>query len=386
MRILVYEWNSFLQDDIHSVMHEMGIKTDSITWSFKDKNVDEDFEIWIEKHIELKNYDALFSINYYPLLSQIAQRNSIKYISWCYDNPLNVIDIERTLANPVNYVFFFDRVQAQRYKNKGFDTVYYIPLAVNIQRMNKIKLSSTEMGKYTADISLVGSLYESRLQDIKNIVDEYTKGYIDAGISAQQDLYGCYLFDYMITEELICNINNNIRKSNPDTSFVLKREALIFAMASEVTRRERLILLSLLGRRFDTRLFSYHNSSVLKGVKCFPAIDYKNEMPKVFAASRINLNPSLKCIQSGIPLRALDIMSVGGFLLSNYQPELMEYFTEGEDFAAYGSMEEAVDKADFYLKNDSLREAVAMNGKKKITEEFSMRNRLVEILNTAKVL
>ena len=91
-----------------------------------------------------------------------------------------------------------------------------------------------------------------------------------------------------------------------------------------VRTRDWIVLLSLIGARFDTRLYSYQNSEVIKNVKKYPAVNYWTEMPKVFACSRINLNPSLRTIQTGIPLRAFDIMGAGGFLLSNSQGNCMK--------------------------------------------------------------
>ena len=38
----------------------------------------------------------------------------------------------------------------------------------------------------------------------------------------------------------------------------------------------------------------------------------------MFANSKVNLNITLRNIKTGIPLRALDIMGAGGFLLTNY--------------------------------------------------------------------
>lgn len=52
-------------------------------------------------------------------------------------------------------------------------------------------------------------------------------------------------------------------------------------------------------------------------------LDYYNNMPVVFCNSKINLNISLRTIRNGIPLRAMDIMGAGGFLISNYQKNWM---------------------------------------------------------------
>ena len=58
--------------------------------------------------ISADKYDFCFSINYFPEISMLCNANNIKYISWGYDCPFNVRDIEKTLGNPCNYVFCFD--------------------------------------------------------------------------------------------------------------------------------------------------------------------------------------------------------------------------------------------------------------------------------------
>lgn len=95
---------------------------------------------------------------------------------------------------------------------------------------------------------------------------------------------------------------------------------------------------------------------MLRGGECRGPVNYYDEMSYVFAVSDINLNISVKGIQSGIPQRALDVMVSGGFLLSNYLQELIELFSYEEDMIAYESMEDAVEKCEFYLKKRSFEE------------------------------
>lgn len=164
---------------------------------------------------------------------------------------------------------------------------------------------------------------------------------------------------------MLDDINRQYKTQKADTTFRLSKEALNWAMASEVTRRERILLLSLCGKRFDTKLYSYQDSEFIQGVKKCGAVDYVSEMPKVFACSKINLNPSLRIIQSGIPLRAFDIMGAGGFLLSNFQPELLDFYENEKEMIFYESLEDAVEKSDFYIKNEGLREKIAQSGREK---------------------
>ena len=383
MKLLIYEWSAFLERDIFEMCRDAGLGYESFSWRFTDKNKDDAFENWFYQTIDSSRFTALISINYWPMLSEVCQSRGLKYIAWCYDNPLNVVRVEETLVNPVNYVFFFDRVQYQRYKNAGFDTVYHLPLGVNKKRMKRMTISAAESAKYTAEVALVGKLYESQLPEIMAPMNDYTKGFLDALIRMQSSIYGSYLLDDCISDELISDITRQYLEKEPNTQVRMSREALSYAMASEVTRRDRIILLSLCGARFDTRLYSYQNSEVIKNVKKYPAVNYWTEMPKIFACSKINLNPSLRIIQTGIPLRAFDIMGAGGFLLSNSQEELLELFEDGKEMAAYEGIEDAVDKAAFYLQHEDIRRKIAENGRRKTFEEYSLQNRMEKIFARA---
>lgn len=385
MKLLIYEWSAFLEHDIFEICQEEGLDYESFSWKFTDKNTDNAFEKWFHKAIDSNRFTALLSINYWPMLSRVCQSRGLKYIAWCYDNPLNVMRVEETLANPVNHVFFFDRVQYLRYKNAGFDTVFHLPLGVNQKRMERMTISAAESAQYTAEVALVGKLYESQLPEIMAPLNDYTRGFLDALIKTQMKICGSYLLDECISDELIREINRQYLEKEPDTQVRMSREALSYAMASEVTRRDRIVLLSLMGVRFDTRLYSYQNSEVIKNVKKYPPVNYRTEMPKIFACSKINLNPSLRIIQTGIPLRAFDIMGAGGFLLSNRQEELLELFEDGREMATYEGLEDAVDKAAFYLQHEELRKKIAENGRKKTLEEYSLLNRMKKIFAIAEL-
>ena len=383
MKLLIYQWNSYLQYDICEICKERNISFEVFKWNFQSKNCDEAFEDWFTATIDRSEYDAVLSVNYYPVISAACMKKNMKYIAWCYDNPLNVEHIEETLNNPVNYVFLFDKIQFWHYAQKGFETVYHLPLGINRSRLLNFNASKNDYQKYGAEVSFVGNLYESKVHELLAPMNEYTKGYLKALMHLQSQIYGYYLFDELVSEELIEDINSQYVALNPDTKFKLSKAALTFAMASEVTRNERLILLNLCGRRFDTKFYSYDKSNLIKDVINCGSVDYVTEMPKVFACSKINLNPSLRMIQTGIPLRAFDIMGSGGFLLSNYQEELTQYFVNEEDMVIYESVEDALDKIQFYLSHEELRTKIAENGRRKTLEEHSLQECFEKIVNVA---
>lgn len=382
MKLLIYEWTSYFQQDLYEICNEMGISYEIFSWKFADKNEDEAFEVWFSLNIEPQNFDALFSVNYYPLLSKMCMVKNIPYIAWCYDNPLNVEKIEQTLGNACNHVFLYDRIQYQKYFDMGFDTVYHLPIGVNKTRFLSLTISAMDREQYGADVSFIGQLYNSRYYDILAPLSEYTKGYMEGLLNVQAPVYGFFMLESLVDDTLIESINAQYLEKNPDLKFRVNKEALLFAMASELTRRDRMILLNLLGKRFDTRFYSYEDHELLQNVKKCGPLDYRREMPKMFASSKINLNPSLRIIQSGIPQRAFDIMASGGFLLSNYQEELAEYYVNEEEMVMYDSYPDALDKATFYLQHEELRQKIAVKGREKTLENFTMQDCLKTIFLT----
>ena len=379
MKLLIYHWNSYLQYDIFEMCKEKNLNFRIFEWKFENKNCDEKFTKWFCDTIENGEYDALLSVNYYPVLSDACMKKHMKYIAWCYDNPLNVERIEDTLGNPVNHVFFFDKIQFWQYAKKGFQTVYHLPLGVNCTRLMNLKVSDAEYNKYAAEVSFVGNLYESLIHELMAPMDDYTRGYLKSLMDVQSQIYGHYILDEVISEEVIDNINGQYLRQNPNTKLRLSKPALTFAMSSEITRNERLILLNLCGKRFNTKFYSRDESTLIKNVIQCGQVDYVEEMPKVIACSKVNLNPSLRIIQTGIPLRAFDIMGVGGFLLSNYQEELLEHYENEVDMVIYESMEDAIEKIRFYLQHEELRSKIAANGRKKTLEEHSLQECMTKI-------
>lgn len=387
MKVLLYDWSpqrgNLYSRDIRDTFRDMGISFEPFQFDFENQKISELEMLFSE--VDTAIYDCCFSVNYFPELSNFCYRHNLKYISWGYDCPFNVRNIEETLGNSCNFIFCFDRMQARGYQRQGFDNVYHLPLGINVSRYKKINPSAEQRKKYAAQVSFIGSLYEGQYSALKEICDSYTKGYLEAVINSQQQLYGAYILNDVVSPALVQRMNDHFKELDSTTKFQLDKPGLVHILDQETSRRERLLLLNLLGKRFDTVMYSYQDYPMLQGVKCRGTVDYFDEMPYVFASSKINLNISVKGIQSGMPLRTLDVMASGGFLLSNYQQELVEYFSYGEDMVVYESMEDAIEKCYYYLENEELRRQIAENGRKRVLEEHNLVDKIKAMLEVAEI-
>lgn len=383
MKALILDFGAYTMLDVIDAFNSLNIHYKLYSYHFNNKNEDEFFEYKFSKYLSEDKYDFVFSVNFFPLIAKCCNRANIKYISWSYDNPLNVYNIEDTLGLETNYVFLFDMIQVQKYIRQGFKNVYHMLLSVNTKRLDKIIPTREEIKAYSCDFSFVGKLYESPLPMYLNLMDDFSKGYIDGIKKVQSSLYGAYIVDNALNDSFINHVNDYIKTKNPDTEFSIPKEALSYAIAAQVTREERLLLLSLLSNHFEGKLYTKEDASMLPNLKFMGSCGYLYQMPKVFKLSKINLNMSLKIIQSGISLRLLDIMGAGGFVLSNYQIELAEYFENEKEVVMYESIEDAYDKATFYLTHDDIRTTIAQNGYKKAKEQFSYEIMIKNMLKIA---
>ncbi len=379
MRILIFEWGTgtLTHRDMLDTFNEMNIEADVVSYQFRDCNKDDFFLKRFSRFLEDREYDFVYSTNYFPLVAVACNRKNIKYISWSYDAPLDVPNIEDTLGLPCNYVFLYDSVQAQEYMNKGFTNIYHLPLAVNTKRLKNIHLTASEKEYFSSDVSFVGNIYNSSLPEIESVLNEYYKGYIEAVKKAQSQIYGYYLIDDVITSELIEGMNAYIGKD------VLSKESLSYAIGAQITREDRLLGLKLLSNHFDVKLYSSCTNELLDKVRYMGTVRYMDEMPKVFKASKINLNMSLRCIKSGIPLRVLDVLGAGGFLITNYQPEIDQCFVNGEELVMYESIEDMYQKVDYYLKHEDERLEIAKRGCERVEKYFGYRDRVEKMLEAA---
>ncbi|MCR5595692.1 MAG: DUF3880 domain-containing protein [Lachnospiraceae bacterium] len=369
MKILYYYWGENSKEDCMECIRALGWNV--TVWSEKMNNYTTDDRFISRTAEKLKEgYDCIFSFDYFPLLSAIAQEHSLPYISWVYDSP-HLTLYSHTLSNPCNHVYIFDYALADRYRSEGFNTVDYMPLPCNINRLEKI--CKPHLNTPGHDITFVGSLYndENNLYDQITYLPEYMRGFLDAIIASQPNLYGLDLPSQLMTDDICSEMAKYVQADLGEGFRSARNEILRNMIRKKVTVNERHDLIKALGDRFNVDLYApvappRDIKVIFKGYA-----DYRAQMPIVFASSKINLNITLRSILSGIPLRVVDILGAGGFVLTNYQAELSEYFEYGKDIIWFDSPEDMIDKADYYLSHEDERIAIAANGHETAKREFA---------------
>lgn len=381
MRILYYTWNESTFRDCSECMQTLGWQVDVVSYQLKNYDREECFMEQMGALLRQYSYDCVFTFNYFPVVARIAQEAGVPYISWVYDSPHLTLD-SLTVSFDCNAIFVFDHYIYTKYHRRGIQTIHYMPLAYNSRRINSLLAEGGSV--YEHDVTFMGSLYEDDYNFLEQVqyLPEHMKGYIDGLAEAQQLLYGCDLMDDLFGADW-CERMAQYVKVDLGQDYRDGRDDIFRNMIRrKVTVAERRRLLTAVGERFPLDLYAPAEPSGIR-MRYLGYADYREEMPRIFHSSKINLNITLRSIIEGLPLRVIDIMGAGGFLLTNYQPEMGEYFVNGEDLVWFENQGDLLDKVRFYLTHDEEREAIARSGHEKAASYFTYENLLPEIMRQA---
>lgn len=389
MKILFYRYGSICEPDIIKTFQELGHTVYENDTEIYNKNpVLGKIIKEINNFIQLHPIDCIFSINFYPMLSEICQIYHIPYISWVVDAP--VLELyASSIKNSYNRTFIFDYTLYSEICNFNPENIFYLPLATNVSSKEKAitdAVLSSSAG-YSAKISFIGSLYTEKCPyDSIGSLSEYSRGYLESIMKAQENIYGYYFIEELLTDELTAEIKNSCSEfyTISETSFLTdKRLIAQYYIGGKITSMERIHTMELLSCHFPTTIYTGSDTSFLPDLMNRGTAKTKTEMPVIFHNSEINLNTTAKTIRSGIPLRLWDIMASGGFVLTNFQSELPEYFESGIHLDTYASMEELLEKCNYYLSHDKQRKEIATNALEEIKSKHTYDIRIENLLTTA---
>lgn len=387
MDCLIYRYQSIYEPAVIKALSSFGLNCIEECSGFKENNsvrVDA-----VSKHIisHIKDNNPLlfvFSINFFPDISELCERLNTLYVCWSVDCPVLELFSE-TIKNKHNRIFLFDRGQYLRFHKYNPDCIFHLPLATNFDSFQNTinSISKEDRINFSSDISFVGSLYTEKnpMKDVT--LSPKSQGFVDGLLASQLPLYGSFILEDALPNDIVDEIIN-FTVVDPISGFVEPVKKYMAAndyLGSQLTVNERQYLLSLLSENFDVSLYTLSDSSSLPLIHdCGPA-NSLTEMPKIFNLSKINLNFTMRPISTGLPLRIFDVLGCGGFLITNYQEELFDYFVPGEDLEIFTSADELIDKCKYYLSHEDERIRIAKSGYEKVKSHHTIDIRMAQLIS-----
>lgn len=385
MNILIYRYNSICEDAVIRGLKELGHTVYEVVLEVENKSPSgQEILDAVVMGMEKSNADIIFSINYYPALSEIARVYKLLYYSWIVDAP--VLELySKTIKNRCNRVFIFDSELYREISVYNPYNIFYLPLAADCDfYQNAIRNASlSDVEKYTHNISFVGLLYTEKCpyDKVKNLSPKIS-GYLHGIMKAQEKIYGYYFVEELLSDELVDEFVKNYDGyylAGEEDLLTKKRTLAQFYIGNKITAMERVDTFKYLSEKFEVDIYTASDTKEIPKLKNHGTIMTHTKMPIVFNKSTINLNPTSKPIRSGIPLRIFDLLACEGFVLCNYQSDLLNEFLPGEELDIYSSIEELEEKIRYYLSHTDVCREIAHNGYEKVSKRHTYPLRLEQM-------
>lgn len=217
-------------------------------------------------------------------------------------------------------------------------------------------------------------------------LSENTEGYLTGIMKAQEKIYGYYFVEELLNDRVVNEFKEHYSGFYTafDGDFLTDKRTLAqFYMGNKITAMERVDTFKQISEDFYVDIYTGSDTSDIPKLHNHGIIKTHTQMPIAFNKSIINLNPTSKPIRSGIPLRIFDLLACTGFVITNYQSDLMEYFVPGEDLEIYSSLEELEEKISYYLSHRGKCREIADAGYKKAVKYHTYPMRLQEMFKLA---
>jgi len=253
-----------------------------------------------------------------PVMLEGLRNMGIRTAVWFVDDPYYT-DSTTTMAFQYDHVFTIELSCYRLYQDMGHKSVHYMPLGVEPQIYRPMQVPP----KYLSDICFIGTAFWNRVQ------------FFDA---AEPMLRGKKLRIIGLWWDRM----KNYRRLKSDIW-------LNQWLSPEETAR-------------------YYNGAriVVNLHRASDDITYNRNSMGVPALS---LNP-----------RAFEITACGAFQLSDVREDMPRFLQPGGQIETFTSIQEFVDKVQYYLANIEARQMIAAAGYKRVLEEHTFRRRIADML------
>lgn len=366
--------------DIPVGLERIGVTTDIYEEEISILTYREEEKERLSAFLKKNRYDFVISHNFIRQVSDACEEQGIRYAAWIFDSP-QIALYTKEAENSCNYIFVFDKMQYERMKERGIKNLFYMPLATNVDRVSLLRITQEDIEKYSSEISFVGMLYEDN--HYNKTVGKFSreqKEYLDQVIVKNALHWGRnYSVFHTVSEEMSKELEELVL---PWEWYEIDHPYFheLYYLVRKVTEIDRICILNGLALEHQVDIYTKSDTHNLEGVRAKGYVTYNEEAPKVYNLSRINLNMTMRSIETGVPQRVFDIMGAGGFVMSNWQEEAEELFVPDQEIVLFHDMEELIYKVNYYLKHEQERLKVALNGYRKVKELYSYEVLLRKII------
>lgn len=391
-RIALLAAGGLFVDDVADALVEQGFSP--FTWDLERWSREELLRVARQLEPEVG-----VAINYTHGLAEMCAEVGVPLRVWEIDPSTDVLPpLPGGLAGAPSQntrLFTFRRANAQAFQNAGFAHADHLPLAANPERRKPAALTAEQQERYGGDVTFVGSsLVEQGLAFRSRLFAGYAfwKGgdpdaameQVEAAtqrvLDAQRDDQSTYRVPELLQQELGWfvqafakddTIYESLGGASPD--------ALLGEMAAADKRITYVANLGQVGVKVWGDAGWEHVAQY--GAQVMGPAGHRDELTAIYSTDAIHVDIGRIYQSDIVTMRVFDVLACGGFCLAEWSEGLEELFVLGEELDAYRSLDELLEKVEYWLEQGpEARRAVGAAGRARVLKDHTIQQRVMRML------
>jgi len=373
----------FIQDELKAAFFNLGVKVVSLNIKFNNTR-SEVIESLVDLIIQFEP-DFVFTLSHHGIdedgiVVNLLEDIKIPLVSWMLDSPDIILKIFDKIISDNVYIFSCDLDSINFIKNLKYRNVEYLPLATSLSLFNNLSLSKENFSG--TNVAFVGENFCSDIahnirqyHDSKELLVFYKKLAKRLVLSPARDVSRLFSSSELSVEKVYFSLPL-VKRLNFDLS--------VFYEANKQLRAQSL-----------KKLFAYNPlivgpsswKSILRDCKKWVwhnYIYYNTDLKKLYKQSKIIFNTTSVHMNKAINQRIFDVPAAGGFVLTDYSPQLECLFDISKEVAVYHDINEIEYLTGKFLKDKVLRNKISTNAFRRISDNHTYEHRIAKILQILK--
>ncbi|HAV42826.1 TPA: hypothetical protein DCX15_02255 [bacterium] len=333
-------------------------------------------EVVLRERILRLRPNLVLANNHMGLNSQLCEELKIPHACWLEEDPFYWV--RKKDVSPYRILFVYDKAYIPRLKGMGFKEIHFLPLSTDPEHFKEVSLSEEEIRRYGCELSFAGGSYYKSFEIIEDLLGKWGEPKIrmisDETIRFQSNNLSLHIWDVMETFQ---------HKYKYPIPFADEEGAIMFGrlLAGAATSLYRGRLINSLNE-FDFHLYGDEGwKNLLRDgrIKFYGSLPYE-ELPRLFTASKINLNLTTTPIKTSLTQRPFDVLACGGFVLSDYRQDIQSLLEIDKEIVYFRAEEELKEKIDYFLKHPRERREIAKRGQRRVLGEHTYKYRMERLV------
>lgn len=376
-RVLLLTSSYFLMGELEAACLRLGYATCFVQLPSQEVGSQEFVERILSEILNFRP-DFVLTINHLGvdkegILTSLLARLELPLASWFVDNPHLILYVYENLASDWVTLFTWDADNLHSLQAQGFERVHYLPLATDPYRF-----VLTPGVQPVRDVAFVGNSMVHKVRAklsrysfppiLIDDLDRLARGFMHSGtLSVARFLDEQHPDQFSVFQAL------------PDMDTRLAYETLVTWQATLLYRLQRVERL-LPFRPLLAGDQGWHELLPGNGWDYHPELNYYDQLPMFYPATRINFNCTSQQMKGAVNQRVFDVPVCGGFLLTDHRRQMEDLFEPGREIVCYAEPDEIPDLIRHYLPRDEARQRIVAAARRRILAEHTYDLRLESLV------